>query len=124
MSRNSMRNRLHTDGLIFRELEVGGESGFVLRVMDRTIKPPKVTTIVQQPGQDSVATESLLFVTDRIDPPGGGQSRFAPPEPTETENPDRIVELLQLNRNPLAEIALQHLLANLEATENSSRPIQ
>ena len=118
MAINSIRNRLQNDGLIFRELEVGENTGFVLRVMDRDVKPPKVTTVVQQPGQDTITTESLLFSEERIVfPIDGGHARFASPTPTRAENPNRIIELLQSNYNYIAKTALQHLLTFPEFSE-------
>ncbi len=110
MAKETARNRLTRNGLTFRELAAGESRGFVLRVMDKTVEPPIVTTVVQQPGQETVSTESLLYVRDLDYSHGDGKGRFVPPIPTEAEDPNWIVELLQANKNPLAEVALQHLL--------------
>ena len=117
MARYTERNKLEREGLSFRKLEVGGESGFLLRVVDKDLEPPKVTTIAQQPGQDTVTTQSLLFVRSGAQRHWSSSWRYDPPVPTEPESQYRIVEILEAIGTPLAETALQHLVTAPSETD-------
>ncbi|HMS50270.1 MAG TPA: hypothetical protein PKA02_02430 [Candidatus Saccharibacteria bacterium] len=111
------RNRLIREGMTFRELEAGGDRGFVLRVMEGAVWPRRVTTLVQQPGQDNISSEGLLFMNFTVHHSDTGRTRYAPPQPTEAAHAERVTELLQASGNPLAEVALQHLQIALETSE-------
>lgn len=108
MSKNALRNRLSKEGMTFRNLHVSNREGFVLRVMDTTIQPPQLTTVVRQPAQATITTETHQLSNDVVYGENG-ESRYAPAVLIDPVGQERVAELLESIGTPLAETALKHL---------------
>ncbi len=99
---------MRSGGFMSRELVTGQGRGFVLHIADTEHKPPKVDTVVLQPGQDSVTV-----VTTQVDihehPESSFPVRLTGGQPLEPTSPEDIITSIADRSDLVATIAVRHL---------------
>jgi hypothetical protein len=108
MKNRGPRNTLKREGVTFRELEGQDGKGFVMRVLNKTVQPPQITVVVKQPGQEHSTVTTIQ--TEAHHSYNGRPYRGKPIQPEGTGAIARMLETYKV-RNPLAQVALQHLAA-------------
>ena len=89
------RNKLHREGMTFRELSSLEGFGFVARILRDEIEPPLITTVVKQPGHDRVIVETVETSASPYWP-----HRLHGSRPVEPEGFDTIVDTLESRLGP------------------------
>jgi len=106
MKNRGSRNKLSREGVTYQELQGQKGTGFVMRILNEEVRPPQITTVVKQPGQEHLTVMTIETEVDCLNP-----LRLYRGIPIQPESTDAIVNMLKerTEHNPLAQVALQHL---------------
>lgn len=116
MAKHSTLNKLRSEGLTCRDIELRDQegAGFVVRVYMRHLEPKKVVTVARQPGHETTTVD-----THTVSYRGGfgWDERLIHADPSEQLGLEAVTAYLhtQAENNPLAKVALQHFDTPTEA---------